>query len=91
MTNEIERALSFMVLLLHCPEPPADDAPDLKYAPPNDDVGAIFKLFERVWAVADDHVTEFSRAPMDARHDLITWTEWVEQERRRAGYFLRGG
>ena len=30
--NEIERAVPFMVLLLHCPEPPADDAPAIPTA-----------------------------------------------------------
>jgi hypothetical protein len=88
-TDDLERDIGYVSLLLHLPLPPAMDAPDLKFHKEGDT--ATFKRFNRIWSVEDDNVTELVVSPLDDSHELVAWTEYSEQRRRRAGYFVRGG
>jgi hypothetical protein len=86
-TNDLDRDISYVSLLLHVPLPPAMDAPDLKFW--KEDDGATFKLHNQIWSVEDDNVTELVVSPMDDSHELVAWTEYSEQRRRRSGFFVR--
>jgi hypothetical protein len=91
MKTDVARAVGYMRLAVA----PSTAAGRGRFRPqlraPDEDMTAVFGLFDRVWSIGADDVTEFSVLRLDEEHELASWTEYRNGIGRRSGMFVRGG